>query len=86
VPTSRPRYTVTETDALARALEEVARTHPELEGDRNALFRRLVEEATARYDGAARRDGVRAALARIEARDLNYPAGYLADLRAEWPA
>lgn len=88
MPTIRPRYTVTETDALKRALDQVARAHPELASDRNALFRRLVSQAAARYDEerAARLERIRTAARRIEARGLRYPPNYLAELRAEWPA
>lgn len=86
MPTARPRYTVTETDTLKRALDSVAVAHPELANDRNALFRRLVDEATERYDGAERREAMRTAIRRIEARGLSYPPGYLDDLRREWPA
>lgn len=85
MPTLRPRYTVTETDALRSALDEVARQHPELDGDRNALFRRLVQDATERYDASGRRAAIRAALERIEGRGMHYPPNYLADLRREWP-
>lgn len=88
MPTTRPRYTVTETDALKRALDNLARMHPELRGDRNALFRQLVSEATAQYDEerAARLERIRTAARRIEARGLHYPPDYLAGLRADWPA
>lgn len=86
MPTTRPRYTVTETAALKRALDGVALRHPELAGDRNALFRRLVDDAAERYDGAERREAMRTAMTRIEARGLNYPPDYLDDLRRDWPA
>lgn len=87
MPTLRPRYTVTESDELARALGEVARAHPELDGDRNAQFRQLVAEATARYDRAreVRLERMRVALGSIAALGLSYPPGYLDGLRAEWP-
>jgi hypothetical protein len=87
MPTTRPRYTVTETDELKRALDEVARSHPELAGDRNALFRRLVSEATDHYDQERtdRLERMRTAMRRIETRELRYPPDYLAELRAEWP-
>lgn len=87
MPTTRPRYTVTETDALKRALDQVARAHPQLASDRNALFRRLVEQATAQYDEerAGRLERIRTAARRIEARGMHYPPNYLAELRAEWP-
>ncbi|MGB3909180.1 MAG: hypothetical protein WBL06_01755 [Pseudolysinimonas sp.] len=86
MPTSRPRYTVTETDALRAALDDIAREHPELADDRNALFRRLVESATERRDLRRQREARRAALARMSARGLNYPPGYRDELRREWPA
>jgi hypothetical protein len=78
---------VTESDELGRALDELARAHPDLRGDRNALFRRLVAEATAQYsrERAERLERMRLGIRRIEARRLRYPPDYLAELRAEWP-
>lgn len=41
--TLRARHTLTETDDLARALDDAALAWPELRGDRGALLRKLVE-------------------------------------------
>lgn len=85
MPTLRARYTVTETDALRAALDDVAREHPELADDRNALFRRLVDSALHLRDDTRRREERQAALARMSARGLSYPPDYRDGLRSEWP-
>lgn len=85
MPTTRPRYTVTETDELRDALDYFARVHPELRDDRNALFRRLVDSAVDRTGAVQRREARREALARMSARGLHYPPGYREALRNEWP-
>lgn len=88
MPTLRPRYTVTETDELKRSLHEVERQHPELKGDRNALFRRLLAEGMEQYDAAR---GNRLAQRRAALREIagKYPGGWPADWReqrdSEWP-
>jgi hypothetical protein len=85
VPTSRPRYQVTETDEVARALDAAERRWP---GEpRSKLLVRLVVEGGAKADEVddeivARR---RAALARAGDLGIRYPAGYLSALRDEWP-
>lgn len=43
MPTSKPRYAITDTAAVAAALDDAARRWPELEDDRKALLMRLFE-------------------------------------------
>ena len=43
VPTSRPRYAITDTAAVARMLDDAAGRWPELAGDRKALLMRVLE-------------------------------------------
>jgi hypothetical protein len=87
MPTARHRYQVTETDEVSRALDAAERRWP---GEPRArLIVRLITENGARVAEvneaeAARR---RAALDAVAGTFRGmYPAGYLEDLRAEWPA
>ncbi len=86
MPTARHRYQITETDDVARALAAAEERWP---GEpRSKLIVRLITENGERVAEvndveAARR---RAALDAIAgAFEGLYPAGYLEDLRAEWP-
>lgn len=88
MPTTRPRHTVTETDEIARALDDAAEHWPEERTERGRLLLRLVQEGhrtlqQERTDHIARR---RAAIRRWSgALTGSYPEGYLARLRDEWP-
>jgi hypothetical protein len=86
MPTTRPRYFITETDALAAALDTAAARWPGL--SRPQLLVRLAlaaAEPRAAEERLARR---RAALDRIEAGEFSglYPPDYLERLREDWPA
>lgn len=87
VPTTRPRHQVTETPAVARALDRAAARWP---GEpRSKLLLRLVDagdEALGRgeqADDAAHRAAVRASSG---AYPDAFPADHLAELRQDWPA
>ncbi len=88
MPTTRPRLTITETDEIARALDEAAAKWPEV-GSRRELLLRLVEQgrdALARDSGdaaAARRDAIRRTSGALTG---TYEPDYLARLRDDWPA
>lgn len=43
MPTSKPRYAITDTSTVARTLDDAARRWPELAGDRKALLMRVLE-------------------------------------------
>lgn len=89
MPTRRPRHIITETDAIARALDIAAERWPELSPTRARLLIRLVEEgsralATDEKKATARR---REAIARTSgALTGMYGPGYLDRLRRDWPA
>lgn len=88
MPTTRPRHTITETDAVSRALADAARHWPE-ERARGRLLVRLVEAghraiAAERSDEAERR---REAVERTSGALTGvYGHDYLERLRDDWPA
>ncbi|MGH3546227.1 MAG: hypothetical protein ACRDPW_09930 [Mycobacteriales bacterium] len=87
MPTTKPRHQITETPAVAHAIDVAAKQWP---GEsRSTLLLRLITSAGEALD----RSSCDAALARQAAIDSSsgkYPAaftaGYLAELRADWPA
>lgn len=87
MPTARPRYQVTETAEVARALDRAAKRWP---GEsRSRLLLRLVEagdEALAQ-DQHAELEAQRAAVTASSGAYADaFPAEYLAELRQDWPA
>jgi hypothetical protein len=86
VPTVKPRYQITETTAVGRALEVAARRWP---GEpRSKLLVRLVQaggDALEREDSEAarlRRDAIRVTSGKY---DAVFGPCYLDELRQEWP-
>jgi hypothetical protein len=82
-------HTVTETDDVARALDDAAKRWPEEHGDRHRLLLRLLWEGhRAAQDQAEERRAQRLAAVDRTAGALTgmYPAGFLNDLREDWPA
>ena len=88
MPTARPRYTLTETDELAEALDAAAETWPELRDDRAALLKRLVETGhqtvahTAEEQITKRTSALTAVAGALTGA---YPRGAAAELKHEWP-
>ena len=73
VPTTRPRYTFTDTGELEALLDAAERRWPEI-GDRKNLLLRLAEEGATsvgldpeQLDAHERRERTRAALKRVQA-------------------
>ena len=86
MPTTRPRYQVTETPAVARALDRAAVRWP---GEpRSKLLIRLVEagartlEHHERVESSVHRAAVLASAGRY---DKAFGPDYLTDLRGDWP-
>ncbi len=89
MPTTRPRHVITETEQLARALDDAARRWPADSGDRAKLLRRLLEEGHRAVVG--QRERVARERREVVARTSGaltglYGEGYLASLREDWPA
>jgi hypothetical protein len=87
MPTTRARYQVTETPAVARALDRAAKRWP---GEpRSRLLLRLVDvgsDALAQ-DQQADLEAHRAAVTASSGAYADaFPAEYLAELRQDWPA
>ena len=87
MPTSRPRYQVTETPEVARALDAAAKRWP---GEpRSRLLLRLVH-AGEKVFAEAEDDRVRRRRTAIELTSEKYaeafPDDYLGELRQDWPA
>jgi hypothetical protein len=88
MPTTRPRHVVTETDNVARALDDAARRWPAEKDNRAKLLLHLVEEGhraviEQQDEANARRED---AVARTSgALTGAYDDVYLARLREDWP-
>ncbi|HEV7805877.1 MAG TPA: hypothetical protein VGO80_08665 [Solirubrobacteraceae bacterium] len=88
MPTSRPRHTITESDAIALALRDAARRWPDDRGSPRALLEHLVIEGhrVLTHEQDIDAEDRRAAIRRTSgALTGTYPAGYLSDLRDDWP-
>lgn len=88
MPTTRPRYMITESDDLDLALQCAAKLWPELAGERNALVRKVldigIDDVKRRVD--ANLEKKRKAILNV-AGSLSgvWPENWRDELRAEWP-
>ena len=88
MPTARPRHTLTETDNLARALDDAAARWPDEKEARTRLLLRLVEAGhrAIQDEDEARAERRREVIERTAGMLKGaYPPGYLKQLRDEWP-
>lgn len=89
MPTARPRHTITETDEVARALDDAARQWPSDSQRPGKLLLELVREghraitADAEGEVASRRAAIERSGGMLTGA---YPADYLEQLRGDWPA
>jgi hypothetical protein len=89
MPTARPRHVITETDEVARALDDAAKRWPADSNSRAKLLVHLVEEGHRVLGGRAQRAGDehRDAIARTSGVLTGmYGDDYLRRLREDWPA
>ncbi len=87
MPTARPRYQVTETPEVARALELAAKRWPD--EPRSKLLLRLVNVAGGllEHEEHVDADAHRAAVTNSSGRYAEaFGADYLTELREDWPA
>ena len=88
MPTTRRRHVVTETDQVARALDDAAKRWPAERNNRPRLLLRLLEEGHRAVIGereghlARRRDAVAQTNGALTGA---YGEGYRAELSADWP-
>jgi hypothetical protein len=88
MPTTRPRLTITETDDVARALDDAAARWPEI-GSRQQLLLRLLKQGHESLrrdrdeDAARRREAIRRTSGSLTG---SYAPDHLAALREDWPA
>ena len=85
MPTSRHRYTITETDEVARALKLAAERWPEQRDHGGQLLHRVLEDWAR--SASTKRDRHRVAILATSgsAFPREFEAGYRDDLRADWP-
>lgn len=90
MPTQRARVTITESDDVARMLDEAGERWPADRAHRARLLMRLAERGAEaiRDDEAARRRDWPARVRELAgaAGPDAYPPGYLRGLRDDWPA
>lgn len=88
MPTSRPRYMITESDELAVALERAAKLWPELAQERTALLRKIVDLGVEDLDNRAnaKMEKRKQAILKV-AGSLSgvWPENWRNQLRDEWP-
>jgi len=88
MPTTRPRHVITETEDVARALDDAAERWPEDRGNRKKLLLRLVKEGhqvalvEQERQTAERREAVTRTSGALTGA---YGDNYLAELREDWP-
>ncbi len=89
MPTARPRHSITESDDVTQALNAAAQRWPEDRERPGKLLLGLIHEGHRAIVASAERAGGerRAAIERTGgALTGTYPAGYLEQLRGDWPA
>lgn len=85
MPTARRRYQVTETDDVARALDEAARRWPN--EPRSRLIVRTITAGGKALANDAADEARLATLRRLRGTYADaYGPGYLTTLRSDWPA
>jgi len=80
---------ITESDALAKAIDEAARLWPDAKDERAELLRRLIDRGIESIEAEhnerleARKKAIKEVAGSLSG---VWPENFLAELRAEWPA
>lgn len=88
MPTARPRHMITETDELAKALEAAALLWPSERISRSSLLRKVLEvgvEEVVKQAASVKSSRMREIEKQAGSLSGVWPAGWLAELRDEWP-
>lgn len=88
MPTTRPRHLITETEQVARALDDAAKRWPAESGNRAKLLLHLLEEghrAVIGHQESSLRERREAVARTSGALTGFYGGGYLSELRQDWP-
>lgn len=88
MPTARPRHSITETDEISRALEAAAQRWPDDRERPGRLLLDLVREGHRAITSSTERAAAERRAAIVDtggALSGAYPAGYLEQLRDDWP-
>ena len=88
MPTSRPRYLLTESDRLREALQQAGARWPEDRDRPTALLLHLIDEGRHALDAEAderRRRRLHAIQHAADGLEGVYYPGHLAELREDWP-
>lgn len=88
MPTTRPRHTITESEEVARALDDARERWPEIESRGQLLVRLIAAGHSAIRAGLEAEADRRRAAARSTSGALTgvYGPEYLSQLRDDWPA
>jgi hypothetical protein len=89
MPTTKPRYMITETDQISRALGNAAKMWPELAGQRTLLLRKLLEVGIQTVEMDVEKETAQrlAAIDKLAgSMDGVWPANWREELAEDWPA
>ena len=88
MPTTRPRHMITETDRLTHALDVAAAIYPELDSNRGALLRRVLDvgiDAVLAHDTQVANTRKQRILELSQQMSGVWPENWREELLTEWP-
>lgn len=86
MPTLKPRYMITETDEVSRAIDLLAISHPEVRNERSKLLRLIIDKGISALEIEANNSAKAAAIKELAGSmpDI-WPTNWRDELQAEWP-
>lgn len=86
MPTLKPRHMITETEDVARAIDLLAISHPEVRNERSKLLRLLIDRGITALEKESNNSQKIAAIKILAGSMTNvWPADWRAELQSEWP-